>query len=92
MPDAVTGSRSFADVLFAPINFEALDRPQNTRIRLGATAVAVRHDGEPDKSKSVSVTYAVGGELKTVRGQAAIVANGWMDRTAHRARPAAILR
>ncbi len=81
VPDAVTGSRSFADVLFAPINFEALDRPQNTRIRLGATAVAVRHDGEPDKSKSVSVTYAVGGELKTVRGQAAIVATGgWIAR------------
>ncbi len=81
LPDAITGSRSFADVLFAPIDFDALDRPQNTRVRLGATAVAVRHDGEPEKSKSVSVTYAVGGELKCVRGQAAIVAaGGWIAR------------
>ncbi len=37
-PEAITGSRSFADVLFAPIDFAALDRPQSTRIRLGATA------------------------------------------------------
>src|SRR5580704_826276 len=45
LPDAITGSRSFADVLFAPINFNALDRPQNVRIRLEATVVAVRHEG-----------------------------------------------
>jgi spermidine dehydrogenase len=81
LPDAITGSRSFADVLFAPINFDALDRPQHTRVRLGATAVAVRHDGEPENSKSVNVTYAVNGELKCVRGQAAIVATGgWIPR------------
>jgi spermidine dehydrogenase len=81
LPEAITGSRSFADVLFAPVDFSALDRPQNTRIRLGATAVAVRHDGNAETSKSVSVTYAVGGELKCVRGQAVIVAaGGWIAR------------
>jgi len=81
LPDAITGSRSFADVLYAPIDFAALDRPQNTRIRLGATAVAVRHEGEPDKSQSVRVTYAVGGELQRVRGRAVIVAaGGWIAR------------
>jgi spermidine dehydrogenase len=81
LPDAITGSRSFADVMFAPIDFSALDRPQHTRIRLGATAVAVRHDGSPETSKSVNVTYAIGGELKRVRGQAAIVATGgWIAR------------
>ncbi|MGO9947729.1 MAG: NAD(P)-binding protein [Steroidobacteraceae bacterium] len=81
LPDAITGSKSFADVLFAPIDFAALDRPQHTRIRLGATAVAVRHEGMPEKSKSVSVTYAVDGDLKRVRGQAVIVAaGGWIAR------------
>lgn len=81
LPDAITGSRSFADVLYAPIDFGALDRPQHTRIRLGATVVAVRHDGDPETSKSVDVTYAVDGELKRVRGQAAIVAaGGWIAR------------
>ena len=81
LPAAITGSQAFADVLFAPINFDALDRPQHTRVRLGATAVAVRHDAAPDKSTCVNVTYAVGGELKCVRGQAAIVATGgWIAR------------
>jgi spermidine dehydrogenase len=81
LPDAITGSRSFADVLYAPIDFAALDRPQHTRIRLGATAVAVRHDGSPETSKSVTVTYAVDGRLERVTGQAAIVAaGGWITR------------
>jgi spermidine dehydrogenase len=81
IPAAITGSRSFADVLFAPIDFDALDRPQQTRIRLGATAVAVRHDGEPGGAQRVIVTYATGNELRTVHGQAAIVAaGGWITR------------
>lgn len=81
LPDAITGSQSFADVLYAPINFAALDRPQNTRIRLGATAVSVKHDETPEKSKYVNVTYAVDGQMKCVRGQAAIVATGgWIAR------------
>jgi spermidine dehydrogenase len=81
LPDAITGSRSFTDVLYAPIDFAALDRPQHTRIRLGATAVAVRHDGSPETSKSVTVTYAVDGRLERVTGQAAIVAaGGWITR------------
>jgi len=81
LPQAITGSRSFGDVLFAPIDFAALDRPQHTRIRLGATVVAVRHDGAPETSRGVDVTYAVGGELKRVHGQAVIVAaGGWIAR------------
>jgi spermidine dehydrogenase len=81
VPDAITGSRSFGDVLYAPIDFAALDRPQGTRIRLNATVVAVRHDGDVEKSQRVDVTYALGGELKRVRGQAVIVAaGGWITR------------
>lgn len=82
LPDAITGSRSFADVLFAPINFSALDRPQNaTRIRLEATVVAVRHDGPPETSKLVNVTYVIGNTLSRVRAKAVIVAaGGWIAR------------
>jgi spermidine dehydrogenase len=81
LPEAIKGSRSFTDILYGPIDFDALDRPQHTRIRLNATAVAVRHDGAPDSAKSVEVTYAVDGALKRVRGQAAIVAaGGWITR------------
>jgi spermidine dehydrogenase len=81
LPEAIAGSSSFTDIMFAPINFAALDRPQHTRIRLNATAVAVRHDDNPDTAKHVEVTYAVNGELKKVRGSAAIVAaGGWVTR------------
>lgn len=81
LPDAITGTRSFADVLYAPIDFTALDRPQHTRIRLGATVVAVRHDGKPETAGSVDVTYLIGDQLARVRGKAAIVAaGGWIAR------------
>jgi spermidine dehydrogenase len=81
VPASITGTRAFADVLYAPIDFGALDRPQHTRIRLGATAVAVRHDGPADAAGGVDVTYAVEGELKRVHGRAAIVAaGGWIAR------------
>jgi spermidine dehydrogenase len=81
IPDAITGSKSLADVLFAPIDFGALDRPRHTRIRLGATAVAIRHDGPPETARGVNVTYAVGGDLRRVSGQAVIVAaGGWIAR------------
>ena len=81
LPEAISGSRAFADVLYAPINFAALDRPQHTRIRLNATAVSVRHDGPPDTAGQVDVVYAVDGQLHKVSSKAAIVAaGGWVTR------------
>lgn len=81
LPDAISGTCSFADVLYAPIDFNALDRPQHTRIRLGATVVAVRHDGKPETASGVNVTYVVGDQLARVRGKTAIVAaGGWIAR------------
>lgn len=81
LPDAITGSGSFADILSAPIDFAALDRPQHTRIRLNATVAAVKHEGDPETSASVNVTYAVGGSLQRVRARAVIVtAGGWVAR------------
>ena len=90
IPDAITGSRSFTDVLYAPIAFDALDRPQPIRIRLAATAVAVRHDGDPTTAGSVRVAYAVGDRLECVRGRAALVAaGGWIARRVVRDLPPA---
>jgi spermidine dehydrogenase len=81
LPDAISGTRSFADVLYAPINFAALDRAQSTRIRLGATVVAVRHAGKPESAGEVNVTYLVGNQLARVQGKAVIVAaGGWIAR------------
>jgi spermidine dehydrogenase len=81
LPDVISGTRSFADVLYAPIDFTALDRPQHTRIRLGATVVAVRHDGKPETASGVDVTYVIGDQIARVRGKTAIVAaGGWIAR------------
>ncbi|HEX4240789.1 MAG TPA: NAD(P)-binding protein [Steroidobacteraceae bacterium] len=81
LPGAIRGTRSFSDVLYAPIDFEALDRPQHTRIRLNATVVAVKHDGKPEAGGGVNVTYAVDGKLVRVHGKTAIVAaGGWIAR------------
>jgi spermidine dehydrogenase len=89
IPDAIAGTRSFGDVLGAPIAFEALDRPGPTRIRLGATVVAVRHDGDPERADTVTVTYAVDGKLQRVRARAVIVAaGGWIARHIVRDLPA----
>lgn len=42
---------------------------------------AVKHDGDPDVAPSVTVTYAVDGRLKRVRGRGVIVATGgWVAR------------
>ncbi|HEV3140292.1 MAG TPA: FAD/NAD(P)-binding protein, partial [Vicinamibacterales bacterium] len=89
IPDAITGTTSFGDVLNAPIAFETLDRPGPTRIRLGSTAVAVRHDGDPERAETVSVTYALDGRLQRVRGRAVVVAaGGWIARHIVRDMPA----
>lgn len=81
IPTAIAGTRAFADVLFGPIAFGALDRPGPTRIRLGTTVVAVRHDGDPEHAGAVDVTYAADGALQRVRARAAIVAaGGWIAR------------
>jgi spermidine dehydrogenase len=94
IPEAITGTRQFKDVLYAPINFEALDRPhQHTRMRLNAMAVAVKHNGPPESSKSVEVTYAVKGELKRVTAATAIVAaGGWITRHIVRDMPPAYVK
>jgi spermidine dehydrogenase len=81
LPNAITGTRSFADILSAPIDFAALDRPQHTRIRLNATVIAVKHDGDPETSAIVDVTYAVGSKLQRVRGRGVMIATGgWIAR------------
>ncbi len=81
VPAAIAGSDSFDDVCNAPIAFDALDRPQATRMRLGATAVSVRHDGAAGDASTVTVTYALAGELRRIRGRAAVVAvGGWVAR------------
>ena len=79
VPDAITGSRDFAEVHNGRIRFEALDRDgQPVRIRLGSTVVRVEHEGSPASSSLVRVTYTNGGRAYTLRARGVVMAsNGW---------------
>ena len=77
MPQAISGSNNMAQVCRGRIRFDKLDQPGgSSRIRLGATVVAVQHSGPPEKAGSVEVTYAFGGELFKLRANAVIAAGG----------------
>jgi spermidine dehydrogenase len=74
IPDAVPGSTQ-EDVGPAHVDYGRLDRAgQTARIRLGSTAVNVRHDGDPGSAREVVVTYSRGGRLADVRARHVVMA------------------
>jgi spermidine dehydrogenase len=64
------------------INFRELDNPENDiRMRVGATAVRVMHEGPLEKSKHVWVSYAKGGQVYRMRARGVVMAGGgWITR------------
>ena len=77
IPQSIAGDDSTEAVCRNSINFAALDQPDSpARIRLNSTAVWVKHDGEPEKSESVSVLYTRGGKTYRVKARTAIMAGG----------------
>ena len=74
--DAIPGE-GLEDIAFGRIDFAALDRKgAPTRMRLGATAIDVRHDGD-----GVRVTYLRNGRTEQVRARTAVIsASGQMAR------------
>lgn len=89
LPDAIKGPASLAGILEGPIQFSALDREGSwLRIRLGATAVDVRHEGELGSADFVAVTYARDNRLYRVRGRSVVMASGgWVNRRVLRDMP-----
>jgi spermidine dehydrogenase len=92
MPESIIGGKSFEDILFNPINFNALDRPNNPiSIRLNSTAVDIRHAGPIDSAKHVDVTYQENGVVKRVKAKTVISAiGGWVGRNIIKDMPPAI--
>ncbi len=82
IPRAIEGGVSFSDILNGHVIFRALDEPENDiRMRLGATAVRVEHEGLPEKSEWVRVTYVRGGRVYRLRARGAVMAGGgWVTR------------
>jgi spermidine dehydrogenase len=63
------------DIVTARLDYARLDRPQsNVRIRLNATAVRVRHLGDPASAADVEIVYVRGGALASVRAKACVLA------------------
>jgi spermidine dehydrogenase len=77
MPDVIGGGRRTSDIINGPLNVAALDRNESAvRVRLGATAVRVEHDGRPSNAGSVRVTYSRQGKLQRLRAGHVIMAGG----------------
>jgi spermidine dehydrogenase len=91
VPEAITGGKDFADVHNGRIRFDELDRAgRPIRVRLGATAVRVEHEGPPDSATHARVTYTHGGEVYTLRARTVVMAsNGWTARHVVRGLPPA---
>jgi spermidine dehydrogenase len=90
IPQSIAGGHSLEDVCRNSVNFGALDHAgSSTRIRLDSTAVWVKHDGEPEKSESVTVAYTRAGKTSHVRARSVVMAGGsWTTRHIVRDLPA----
>jgi spermidine dehydrogenase len=77
IPASMDGTSSVEDVSRSNVNFAALDVPGGAaRIRLRATAVAVKHEGDAAKASSVAVTYEKDGKLYRVKARSVVMAGG----------------
>jgi spermidine dehydrogenase len=77
IPQSIAGDNSLEAVCRNQINFSALDQPNSSvRIRLDSTAVWVKHDGDPEKSESISILYTRQGKTYRVKARTAVMAGG----------------
>lgn len=74
VPESLPGAGA-EGIVTARLDYARLDRPQAAvRIRLNATAVRVRHVGDPAAGTEVEIAYARGGALASVRARACVLA------------------
>ncbi|MBT8080306.1 MAG: NAD(P)-binding protein [Gammaproteobacteria bacterium] len=75
IPDVFGEANSLTGIISNPINWKALDRPnQPARMRLNSLVVNVHHDGSVDTASMVNVTYLKSGELRKVTADKVIMA------------------
>jgi spermidine dehydrogenase len=79
---AIPGPRTVGDVCRNSVDFGALDRSSNpVRVRLNSMVVRVEHEGPPEKSRLVQVTYARNGKVYRSMARTVIMAGGgWATR------------
>ncbi|MCP4459686.1 MAG: NAD(P)-binding protein [Cytophagales bacterium] len=82
IPEGIRGGKSFEEILYNRINFEALDRKENPiSIRLNATAIDVRHEGSADSADYANVCYQQDGVVKKIKAKTVVMSiGGWVAR------------
>lgn len=74
IPACAPGS-DFEDIVAAPLDYSKLDLAKSrVRLRLNSTAVRVRHDGDPNTAKRVSVDYVNHGQAYRVNAKHCVLA------------------
>jgi spermidine dehydrogenase len=77
LPASIDGPPTVDGVSRGAVNFSALDvSGALARLRLSATAVSVRHDGDPAKADFLSIAYTQGGKTFRVKARSAVMAGG----------------
>ncbi len=77
LPAAIPGPRTLEAVCRGRVNFEALDHAgERSRIRLGSTVVRVEHQGAPEKSEFVLITYTRNAKVYRLKARAVVMAGG----------------
>jgi spermidine dehydrogenase len=93
LPAAIPGDATVQAVSRNTVDFAALDAAGSAaRVRLSATAISVRHDGDPANAATLSIVYAKDGKVYRVKARSAVMAGGsWTTKhivsdlaTAHR--------
>jgi len=81
LPDSLPG-KDFSTLMYAPVNFESLDRDdQSVRILLNATALRVEHVNGDSGRHPLAVTYERGGYLFKAGARAVVMARGgWINK------------
>ncbi len=75
MIPTMAGGSGIEDLVMTRLNYSLLDKPDSqVRIRLQSTAVNVVHEGSPDSSRSVAVTYVQGGQACRVKARHCVLA------------------
>jgi spermidine dehydrogenase len=77
LPAAIPGPRTLEAVCRGRVNFDALDKPsERARIRLGSTVVRVEHEGPPEHSDFVRITYTRNGKVYRLKARSVVMAGG----------------
>ena len=82
IPESISGGKNFEDILYNPINFDALDRPSNPiSIRLNSTAIDISHEGPANSAKYVNISYHQKGVVRRIKAKTVVSAiGGWVGR------------